>query len=260
MKDGSGDVIRAILSHPLSWLILGSSLLAAWILDFWYILLLGLALEAWIFFSWLGSEKFRSAVQGQKVMRKLGEINSRCDAAIGSVWERSWGMKDQASPVSQVWKAKRGIWQAFSAAPLDMRLLMAEMVDLALKSAIGFVELYKNRKVLAASVSQAEIQETARELDRLKMRLSQAHDPEARAEYEKAVEYKQEEIAAYGRTLARIQAMEARMDKIEAALSGIRGKMAGVTAFEFAGYDREVSLLRTEAQALEGAVSEMSRL
>jgi len=72
------------------------------------------------------------------------------------------------------------------------------------------------------------------------------------------MQFKEEEVQAYGRTLAQIEALVARMDKIEAALSGIRSKMAAVSTFELKDYDREVELLRTETLSLESAVSEMT--
>ncbi len=258
MRDGDGNLIRAILAHPLSLLIIGSSLLAAWIFDFWYVLLLGLAAEVWLVFTWASSDKFREAVRAQIIYARLRELDDKASRAIGSVWQRSWGQKQQDSRVARLHSEKEGIWQAYRASSVSSRVLMAEMVELALKSALSYVELYRACRSLMQTSSQAALKESLRELDGLKIRAAQTGDSRAREEYQKAIQFKEEEVQAYGRTLAQIETLVARMDKIEAALSGIRSKMAAVSTFELKDYDREVELLRTETLSLESAVSEMT--
>ncbi|MDP2857239.1 MAG: hypothetical protein Q8P50_04590 [Bacillota bacterium] len=258
MSEANGNVIKAILVHPLSLLILGGSLLAAWMFDFWHILLLGLAVEVWLAFTWLSSEKFREEVRAQVIYMKLKDLDDKAIRAIRSVWERSWGVRQQDSRIARLHKGKEGILQAYRSSSSGSRVLMGDMVELALKSAISYVELYKACRSLMQTSSQATLKESLRELDGLQARAARTSDARAREEYKKAMQFKEEEVQAYGRTLAQIEALVARMDKIEAALSGIRSKMAAVSTFELKDYDREVELLRNEATSLESAVSEMT--
>lgn len=254
MRSTNGSAaVRAALREPISILIIGATAFAAWYWSFWGIIFAGLALELLVIFRKLDNPDFQQAVQSERRGLTLATLKRQCD-------EMRTKLKTQrlhGDRLDRVMQCEDDIWHRYQGATADTKQVTYQIAFEALRAVRWYFELTEQAARLNAELKDYNRFKIDAELYELERLAAAEKDEQLKAGYEKALQFKRQAAAAMLELANKAKGLEARMVTLEAALLGVRVRLANASLADIHEFDGELNALSAELTALEGAIEEV---
>lgn len=248
-------VLLAALREPISLLLIGGAVFVAWYYAFWWAICLGLALALMYIFRRIDDPVFRREVAASQRGLTLAALKRQCDRAQAKALaaQRSERLRD-------IIRIKDDIWRKYRTAPPLAREVIYQVAYEALRAVCGYCQLVVQRAAIAAELSRQNRFKLEAEVYELAQRAAKESDPTLREELQRTIGFKGEALRALSDLADKARALEVQMVALEAALSGVRVRLANASLADIHEFDDQLAALGAELNALEGALAEVSAL
>lgn len=254
MKSTNGTAaILAAVREPVSLLIIGATGFAAWYWSFPAIIFAGLALELLVIFRKLDNPDFQRAVQTERRGLTLAALKQQCD----HLQTKLKGEHRGDDRLKRVMQCKDDIWKRYQSATAGARQVTYQIAYEALRAVHWYFELADQQARIAAELKDYNRFKLDAELYELERLSASEKDDQLRAGYEKALQFKRQAAAAMNEMAVKAKGIEARLVTLEAALVGVRVRLANASLADIHEFDTELNALAGELTALEGAIEEV---
>lgn len=245
--------LLAALREPVSLLIIGGTAFVAWYFSFWWVVFLGLALELMLIFRRVDDPVFRSEVAAQHRGLTLAALKQQCDReqAKALAAHRSERLKS-------VIQTKDNIWRRYQTSTKSAKQVTYEIAYEALRAVHWYYQLSVRQAQIGSELQGFNRFKLEAELYELEQQAAKEKDATLRDGLERTLKFKRDALHALTDMADKAKAIEARLMALEAALSGVRVRLANATLSDIQEFDDEMEALSAELTALEGAVEEVN--
>lgn len=245
--------LMAALREPVSLLIIGGTAFVAWYFSFWWAIFLGLALELLLIFRRVDDPFFQSEIAAQQRGLSLTALKQQCDR------EQMKALAAQRSErLRSVVQTKDDIWRRFQTSAPSAKQITYEIAYEALRAVRWYYQLAIQQAQIAAELKGYNRFKLEAELYELEQQVAKEKDPTLHDGLERTVKFKRDALHALANMSEKAKAIEARMMALEAALSGVRVRLANASLSDIHEFDGERETLSAELSALEGAIEEVN--
>jgi len=246
-------VLLAALREPVSLLIIGGTAFVAWYYSFWWAICLGLALVLMYIFRRIDDPVFRREVAASQRGLTLAALKRQCDR------EQTKALAvERGERLRNVIEIKDDIWRKFRTAPPLAREVTYQIAYEALRAVRWYCQLAAQQAAIAAELKGQNRFRLEAEVYELEQRAAKEGDPALRDGLRRTIGFKREALHALNDLAAKARSIEAKMMALEAALSGVRVRLANATLADIHEFDDELEALGAELTALEGALAEVN--
>lgn len=246
-------VLLAALREPVSLLIIGGTAFVAWYFSFWWAVFLGAALELLLIFKRVDDPAFQSEVAARQRGLSLTALKTQCDRE--QVRALAAGRGERLRNVIQT---KDDIWRRFQTSAQAARRVTYEIAYEALRAVRWYFQLAVQQAQIGAELKGYNRFKLEAELYELEQQAAKEKDPTLQDGLQRTVKFRRDAVHALADMAEKAKAIEARMMALEAALAGVRVRLANATLSDIHEFDGELEALSAELSALEGAVEELN--
>lgn len=246
-------VLLAALREPVSLLIIGGTAFVAWYYSFWWAICLGLALVLMFIFRRIDDPVFRREVAARQRGLTLAALKRQCDREQTKALAVQRGER-----LRNVIQIKDDIWRKFRTSPPLAREVTYQIAYEALRAVRWYCQLAAQQVEIAAELKGQNRFKLEAEVYELEQQATREQDPALRDGLQRTAKFKREALHALNDLAAKARTIETRLMALEAALSGVRVRLANASLADIHEFDGELEALAAELTALEGAIDEVN--